>query len=54
LNQSVKRVKLGVQETAGNGWSIVAANIAKNASEYKGEKDVSRMREAIFNKASDK
>lgn len=42
------------QDLSGNSWEKTAQIIGKTVSDYKGDKDRSRMREAIWNKASDK
>jgi hypothetical protein len=40
-------------EAAGQGWAMVVQNLPLTGSDYKGTKDVSRMKEAIGNKAKD-
>lgn len=37
----------------GNGWKKVASSIRIKQGEYKGNKDVNRMREAILHKRED-
>lgn len=37
----------------GGPWSVVAGNIALKNGDFPGNKDISRMRDAIVNKAKD-
>jgi hypothetical protein len=41
-------------QAAGNPWGFIQSNIGQSVADYKGQKDVARMREVIVNKSKDK
>lgn len=48
------KLQAGMKEMrTGEGWGKVAANINSKQGEYKGKKDVNRMREAILHRLDD-
>jgi hypothetical protein len=41
-------------QKGGNPWEFIGNCVGKSAGDYKGSKDVSRMRDAILHKSKDK
>lgn len=42
------------QQFGGKPWEVVVNNIGKTVGDFKGQKDLTRMRESILHKAQDK